>query len=523
MKVWCLLAIGWLAIADVNGAVAQPSSLRNPPRIKPPAGIDPADAILPGQRQPAPIFALPPAREQAAPNPAKPADPTKQPVTPPQFGPGSSPSAPSSTPPENPPAAEPKKIPGDESSPNATAVPPAGTERDVVLPPTGTYVPGGMQGPACFAPNGGLPPLRPGVGGVGPPPVYNPFGAALVAPPYGLPPVVPSGDGDKPCSRCERCCCERCCCDPYFFGLVGGLIMGRNDPNRAWLSAQKSDYANQIMNGADAAAPWTGGYEASFGWMSPTCGALAFTYWGLAPTTGFDYVRLPGDLVTPINLNDVNIGGVGADYFYDNAQEHRVWRYDEINNVEVNFLGLPTSRPNSSLQVSWLAGVRYFRFRDRLVFGAVHEGFEFGSDGGVNEAYLDVATANNLIGGQVGAFVNWLVGPRWGVFLFPRVGVYANNIDQHFQLYRGDGLSSIDIATQKTVGSLIGQIDLGVNYFFTPNWGVYVGYRVMAAGGVGLADAQIPAFLIDTPEIKAIESNGNLILQGATAGILWMF
>jgi hypothetical protein len=277
------------------------------------------------------------------------------------------------------------------------------------------------------------------------------------------------------------------------------------------------------MNGADAAAGWTGGWEGTVGVFAPTCGAVALTYWGLAPTTGYDYVRMPGDLVTPINLNDVEIGGVGADYFYDNAQEHRVWRYDEFNNVELNFLSLPATRPGGALQISWLAGVRYLRFRDRLLFGAVHEGYEFGSDGGVNEAYLDVATANNLIGGQVGAFVDWMCTERFGVFLLPRVGVFANNINQHFQLYRGDGLSSIDIASTKTVGSLIGQIDFGVNYWITPNWSFYVGYRVMVAGGVGLADAQIPAFLIDTPEIRAIESNGNLILQGGTAGFLWRF
>jgi hypothetical protein len=299
--------------------------------------------------------------------------------------------------------------------------------------------------------------------------------------------------------------------------------MGRNSPNRAWVSAQKSNYFNQVMNGADATGDWVGGWEASIGRYFPSWGALQFTYWGLAPITGFDSVRMPGDLVTPINLNDVEIGGVGADYFFDNAQEHRIWRHDEVNNIELNFLGMPMQSRGGCLQLSWLAGVRYFRFRDQFIFGAVHEGFEFGSDGGVNEAYLNSAINNSMIGGQIGALANWMLGPRFGFFLFPRAGVYVNEMTQHFQLYRGDGLSSIDISSHKAVGSILAQLDIGVNYFFTPNWSVYLGYRVVGVSGLGLADQQIPAFLIDTPEIAAIDNNSNLILQGVTAGLLWRF
>lgn len=516
MKSWWMAAVASTLLVGVNSPLAQSFGAGQPPKIELPPGISPSDTLLPGQRQPAPIFEQPSAGTPAVPPATEPAVPPQPEEAPALPMPVDSPNAPAGTPPESPSGGEPQRFPQQRSPYDSTPWR-APADPNFVVPPSGRYVPGGMQGPASLAPS-----LSPGQSGAGAISFYSGMGSAMGAPTYGMPPVVSSGQCADSCGQCEECCRDRCC-EPCFYGMVGGLIMGRNDPNRTWLSAQKSDYFNQLMNGADAAASWTGGWEATLGWFVPCCGALQFTYWGLAPTTGYDHVRMPGDLVTPINLNDVSIGGVGADYFYDNAQEHRVWRYDEFNNVELNFLGGPVSRPTGSLQIAWLAGVRYFRFRDRLLFGAVHEGFEFGSDGGVNEAYLDSALANNLIGGQVGAFVNWQLGPRWGLFFLPRVGVYANNINQHFQLYRGDGLSSIDIGTQKTVGSLLGEIDLGVNYFFARNWSVFVGYRVMAASGVGLADAQIPAFLVDTQEIQAIESNGDLILQGAIAGLFWWF
>lgn len=518
MRSWCATAAVTLLLFGAETAAAQPGSLNAPPRIPLPAGINPRDTVLPGQRQSAPIFtppklgdrsqpAIPAAPENPKPNAPTGAAAVLPPGALPQEAPAGQPARSGGGYPYNPPPAS-RNNPYDNYSTQSNPA---------VVQPNGTYAPGSMQMP------GRLGPPPEGAMNFAPMPgsSQGAFAAAMREPAagyYGPAPGVGGAHG-----ACQPDCCAPRCCDPYWFGTFGGLIMGRNSPNRSWLSAQKSDYFNQVMNGADAAAPWAGGWEASVGRFFPGFGGLQFTYWGLAPTTGFDSVRMPGDLVTPINLNDVTIGGVGADFFFDNAQEHRVQRKDEFNNIELNFIGLPGLNSGGPFQLTWLAGVRYFRFRDQLVFGAVHEGFEFGSDGGVNEAYLDVAMANNLIGPQIGALANWELTERCGFILFPRVGVFANQINQHFQLYRGDGLTSIDIASTKTVGSLLAQIDIGVNYFFTPNWSVYVGYRVVAVSGVGLSDAQIPPFLIDTPEIRAIDSNGDLILQGGTAGMIWRY
>jgi len=49
------------------------------------------------------------------------------------------------------------------------------------------------------------------------------------------------------------------------------------------------------------------------------------------------------------------------------------------------------------------------------------------------------------------------------------------------------------------------------------------GYRVVVLTGMGLADNQVPAFLLDTPEIRDIASNANLVLHGGYAGLEFNF
>jgi len=58
---------------------------------------------------------------------------------------------------------------------------------------------------------------------------------------------------------------------------------------------------------------------------------------------------------------------------------------------------------------------------------------------------------------------------------------------------------------------------------FAENWSAQVGYRVVAITGVGLADNQIPQDIADIPEIGDIDSNGNLVLHGAFAGVRFNF
>lgn len=506
--------LAFLAVGLVFSAAAhaQPG-VQTAPGVQVPAGIESRGTILPGQRQPAAIF--------GAPSTTPPRTPSSQ-SQPAQLAPSTT------TTPATPPATN-EEIP--ESKPT-TPEPYVGPnpfdayskQLQTAKPqPERVLAPALMDTPAHFPPAG--PPVTPGfnLGNLPSPRSRNEnlFPAGV--------PMMPGLCGRGSCQGCGSCggcnggCGQGALADPYWFGLVGGLYMGRTSPNQMWVSQQRSDPSNRLMSGADASVPWTAGWEASFGRVSPGYGGVQFTYWGLAPSSGYNSVRLPGDLGTPINFCNFDIGGICAGDFFDMAEEHRVWRRDEVNNVELNFFSGSHNTPVGPCQFSWLAGVRYFRFRDQLIFGAVQEGFEFGDNGGVNEAYVNVATANNLIGAQIGGWGSCPLGSRMGIFLFPRVGLYANQANQNYQIYRGDGLSVFNYNSNKTTGALLAQIDVGITYNITPLWSAYLGYRVVAVSGIGLADNQLPATMITSPNVADINSNGDLILQGGTAGMLWRF
>lgn len=508
--------------------------LRTAPSVQIPVGIESRGTTLPGQRLSAPIFGYPPpVGVQLNSNAQAPiAAPAASPAAPPSVEPDTTVDLPEPKPLADVPQPKPiADVP--DPSPSPALSRPVENPFDTYskelkarsyVPESLPLVPDLMEAPASLMAS--PTPVTPGfnLGTLHRGCDANPFPAGIPGMPgAGCPPPCkrcgPGGSCGSSANGCPACAPP----EPYWFGAVGALYMGRTSPNQVWLSQQRSDPSNRLMSGADAAVPWTAGWEASIGRILPGRGGVQLTYWGLAPTSAFASVRLPGDLGTPINFCNFDIGGICAGDFFDMVDEHRVWRRNEVNNVELNFFSGSYSSPIGACQISWLAGVRYFRFRDQLIFGAVEEGFEFGDNGGADEAYVNVATNNNLIGAQIGAWANCPVGSRLGVFLFPRVGVYANQANQHYQIYRGDGVSAADFNSSKTSGSLLAQIDLGISYSITPLWSAYLGYRVVAVSGVGLADNQLPATMITTPNVAAINSNGDLILQGGTAGMLWRF
>lgn len=325
----------------------------------------------------------------------------------------------------------------------------------------------------------------------------------------------------SPCGSCNAC--NQGCCRPMWFGAVGGLVMTRNNPNPVWTSALVNNNFNQVMNTVDANAGWAAGGELRFG-RQLCCGqAWELTWWTIAPLTGYASYYDPGNLLTPIDLFGVNIGGVPATTYFDDADEHRIWRRNTFQNVELNWYSMPLSMPVKPCTLTWLCGLRYFQFNEGLVFGSVEGGYEFGEDGGIHEAYINAQVRNRLFGPQVGVIGNYFVRPRLSLFAVPKFGICANWVHEDFQVYRGDGVNAYTVRENQTLLSFVSQFDVGANWAITPRCSIFGGYRVLIANGVALADNQYPQYLIDTPDIADIKPNGNLILHGAMFGLQFVF
>lgn len=339
------------------------------------------------------------------------------------------------------------------------------------------------------------------------------------------------------------CGTESCGCwgfpmsDCPWYATVLVFMMGRDQPNRFWTSYETDNNPNQLMHTNDIGLAWRVGGEVRFGrrFGCSSSWAIEAAYWTLDPFTGRTAISHPNGVSTPINLEYVWFYRSAADWnmaadLFDNAIEHRLQRRNEFHNVEVNFLRLERLADSRfPLDLRWGLGVRWFRFEEDLLFGSLRRG-TWGASGGINEAYIDQELKNDLIGAQLTLDMTYFIHRNWRIFLTPRVGIYNNHIQLDFQVYRGDGTAarpqpgagvagSYPVRATTDTLSFLTQVDAGVEWRFAKNWTAAIGYRAIVATGMGLADNQFPAYLVDLPEVGHIDHNGHLILHGGFASL----
>ena len=412
-----------------------------------------------------------------------------------------------------------------------------------------------------------IPPQAFGTSMAGQPGMMGPPGAYMGG--MGQPGMPPGGGqetvigGSSPMeSVCNDCgdTCNSCvpCAAPYcpWFGGAAALFMGRDRANKFWTSADGNTPANQLMNTNDIGNQYQPGGEVrlgryigqpaygiggaalggfggggaglgGYGMGGAGCGcggyAIEGVYWALTPINGYASVNAPSandGLVTPIILDAPpvpTIGPYNASDYFDGALKHELWRRDYLQNIELNFWRLPLFNPTSRCQVNWMAGVRYLRFTDDLVFGAVSGSQTIPQINGT-EAYLDTKMVNNLIGVQTGARGNYFLTRTVSLYAQPVVGRVRQPCHQQHALVQCGGGSGLQLGGKLNDVALLGQLDLGTQWFLSPRWSVFVAYRVIGLSGVGLSDNQIPIYLNDQPAIRDVHSNGSLIVSGGVFG-----
>ena len=375
------------------------------------------------------------------------------------------------------------------------------TEVLPVAPPGGMYVPG--QGPGCTSGCGACASCQDGpmLGG-------SPFAEALNT--YGTPPLNLYGMQFSP---------------GLWFGSLAGLVMTRDAPNALSTTYNSSNVNTNLLDTGQAKMNWAGGGQVMFGrWFGPQAYGLQFVYWGLGPMTGNASVIDPNyQLSTPFNLGNVNIGQQSATFYFDNAHEHALWRKDGFNNFEWNALRrVVLGRCAPRLMFTGLAGIRYFRFQDGLIFGGVNSN-NFSDAGGAYAAYLNTGVTNSMVGIQLGTRIDYFILPRVRIYAQPIVGFFGNEVSMREHLYSGDGAQGFDVFAKRSTVSTLGQIDVGAGYQITPRFSAYAAYRLIGITRVGLADNQIPAFWADQQGMQNLKTNGDLILHGVMMGGMWNF
>ena len=358
-----------------------------------------------------------------------------------------------------------------------------------------------------------------------------------------------------PGPSCAAPSCELgpCLYQPQWYASAAGLVMGRNNANRVWTTYQTNNNPNQLLNTQDAATGWQGGYEATLGRMF-CCNrwAVEVSYWWLAQMNG--YAEVPNrsydsgggafSYSTPLSFDSVAwanaaIPGVPSDIF-DFSRQHRIWRHNNFQSLEINLIRHQLAPSDGPLAIDWSVGARYFRFDEQLKIGALQQSVTgdpvhyWGEDGGQYEAYLNDSIKNSLVGFQFALSAVYPVAPAFRLFVSPKFGIYNNHIENRFSGYRGDGQlfapatgsgvpGSFPVSASTDALAFLTEVNLGVDWNFAPRWTAFAGYRVMWATGIGLADNQYIPYVVDIPGHQHIETNGELVLHGAFAGLTFCF
>ena len=185
----------------------------------------------------------------------------------------------------------------------------------------------------------------------------------------------------------------------------------------------------------------------------------------------------------------------------------------------------------SRLNMTWLAGVRYFRFTDNLAYAASRADTTFGN--GNDDIYYSSRVVNDLVGGQIGGIMNFCAGKRASLYALTKMGVYGNHARFNSDLgtrndsaYVSSGPFTGDnymISSSKTDVAFIGELGTGVNYRLTPKWSGIVGYRAIAASGVATAVNQLPIQMSHLGNAANFNNNSSLILHGVNLGALYNY
>jgi len=321
------------------------------------------------------------------------------------------------------------------------------------------------------------------------------------------------------------------CYQPRWYVSGAGLIMTRDDPNGVWTTFDNATLA-RLMQTTDAKVDWRGGYEVKLGGRFGPANdwAIEGDYWTIDRFSGSAIETAgAGSLGTPLVVNGISFGGINGDTFFNDATSQRLLRTNRLQSAEVNLTHTfsyfdPCCWSPFDFTVS--AGPRYLQFDETLTFGSLASGGTWGANGGVDEAYLSDHVFNTLIGAQFGVDAGYRVARSFRLFVAPKIGFYYNHVETRFDAVRGDGVRAIPVAGGSypfyadTEGfSFLSQIDAGLEWQFACRCTAFLGYRLVAATGIGLADHQLPVDAVDFASLSEVRHNGNLLVHGAFAGL----
>lgn len=190
----------------------------------------------------------------------------------------------------------------------------------------------------------------------------------------------------------------------------------------------------------------------------------------------------------------------------------------ELHSAELNF------RHRTGLMCGWIEtsmvyGIRYMRLDETFLYqqfsnvplpiGAAHS--------------VDVATTNDLLGGQLGVLGAYRVSDRWWFELDVKATLAGNDARQRTIYARTLGTTAtqqFEFNARNNCMAVIGDVNLVSIYQITNNLALRLGYQMIWADGLALASENFsanPGVLTQGP--AEVNDNGTLVFHGPHLGI----
>ena len=231
---------------------------------------------------------------------------------------------------------------------------------------------------------------------------------------------------------------------------LGGRSVHDAQPAERGLHLNLSHHSACLQEGGFSDVNWTwGADQGTIGYRFGSCceWAVEATYWDLAESDSDGPPNVPGSCPygTPMDFRSVMMlgttGGWGggcqsAAQWFNNAAENHICRAYDAENLEVNLVRTVCGGPCNRFGCDLLAGIRWFRFQDGMVFGA-QQGTNNPSYAG-DWIFLNDHITNDLIGFQVGCNASYRFADCWKVFVIPKIGIYDNHMTLDYNLYGVD-------------------------------------------------------------------------------------
>lgn len=331
-------------------------------------------------------------------------------------------------------------------------------------------------------------------------------------------------------------CCPPPCAPPerLWRFSVGGLFLAREQGDNYFFSYDESNEDVQYTNFRDADFGASPGFETRFACFDCcSCVAYEVVYSQLfadVQTSTTLGSQVPGPLSAILNFDQLDYNGVTADNFTNGAFAHQVRRDMDFYNVEFNRASVRGGQFGNRVTVSSLAGVRFVKFDESLLFASDPNDASFSFE--ADELYYQTDVENNLVGFQLGGYCETFAGRRLSLFAGGKAGVFGNIASADSEIGGAAGAATVnngpnagavwDIASSQTSLATLAEFSVGGAYRIG-QWTLGGEYRVIGLSGLALPEDQIYSDLRGVNDVQTLENDGSVLFHGATARLERLF